>query len=205
MSDAHCPHCGADRTDALACPVCELRYDVHVDPPAPTALGRLWQSGRLALGLAGASLLVATATPFAYLKSRLIPNAPEIPVSVAEMAMQSGPLARDVRSFTVLAIPFAAAAMVQFLFSRTTGRAMRASRPVIFVLAVLPLVSVFTGFKRLQRGGRFDVSPGVAGALVLVSAVLAVIAGTRFGRGVAEARPRRSKLAQSSHDDDDDE
>lgn len=206
MSDAHCPHCGADRTHGLSCPVCELRYDAHAEAPAPTALGRLWQSGRLPLGLAGLSLLAATAAPFAHLRSRLIPNAPDIPVSVAEMAMQTGPLAREVRSFTVLAIPFAAAAMMQFLFSRTTGRAMRATRPVIFVLAALPLVSVFTGFKRLQRSGRFDVSPGFAGALVAVAAVCAVIAGLRFGRGVPEARPRRSALSkgEESEDGDDD-
>jgi hypothetical protein len=203
MTEAHCPHCGADRTGGLTCPVCELKYEAHTEPPAATPMGRLWQSGRLALGLAAASLAVAMAVPFAMLRSKLIPNAPAVPVTLADMVLQTGPFPREVKSFTVLAVPFAAAVMVQFLFSRTTGRSMRASRPVLFVLALLPAASMVTGFLRLTRGARFEVSLGPAAAIVGLATVLTYVGALRFGRGVPEVKARR-RDHDDEHEDDED-
>lgn len=201
MSDAHCPHCGAERTNGLTCPVCELKYDAHAETPAPTAMGRAWQSGRLALGVSVAFLTAALVVPFATMTSPLIANSPTIPVTLLDMGLQSGPLAREIKSFTVLAVPFSAALMAQFLFTRTTGRAMRATRPAIFMLALLPLFSMVTGFLRLKRGGRWEVHIGIAPALVAAATVLGLLAALRFGNGVPEARRKRSS-SHGAHNDD---
>lgn len=202
MSDAHCPHCGAERTNALTCPVCELKYDEHAEAPAPTPAGRAWQSGRLALGGAVALLAVALMVPFATMTSPLIANSPSIPVTLLDMGLQSGPLAREIKSFTVLAVPFSAALMAQFLFTRTTGRAMRATRPAILMLALLPLFSMVTGFLRLNRGGRWQVHMSVAPAFVAAACVLGLLAATRFGNGVPEKKPKRLSRVNDPHSDE---
>lgn len=203
MTDAHhCPHCGAERTVALTCPVCELKYDAHAEAAAPTALGRAWQSGRLALGLAAGLLAVALFVPFATMKLLSIADSPAQPVTLLDMALQSGPLGREIKSVTVLAVPFAAALMAQFLFTRTTGSAMRASRPLLFMVSVLPLVSMFTGFLRLKKSIRHEVALSFAPAFVAAATVLGIFAAIKFGTGVAEAKPKRSSRA-AQHDEDD--
>jgi hypothetical protein len=205
MSDAHCPHCGAERTNALTCPVCELKYDEHAEPPAPTPMGRAWQSGRLALGASVALMAAALVVPFATMSSSLIANSPSIPVTLLDMGLQSGPLAREIKSFTVLAVPFSAALMAQFLFTRTTGRAMRASRPAIFMLALLPLFSMVTGFLRLKRGGRWEVHMSVAPALVAFAFAFGMLAALRFGNGVPEKKPKRLSRLNEPRSDEHDE
>lgn len=205
MSDTHCPHCGAERTDTLTCPVCEYKYDEHAEAPAPTPAGRAWQSGRLALGGSVALLAVAMVVPFATLRSPWIAEAPSIPVTLLDMGLQAGPLAREIKSYTVLAVPVSAALMTQFLFTRRTGRVMRASRPAIFMLALLPLLSMVTGYVRLRKGERWQVRLSVAPALVAAASVLGLIAAFRFGNGVAETtRKHPSRIGDRDTDEQDD-
>lgn len=189
--DSRCPHCGADRESARVCPVCELPYDAHEIEPAATPLGRAWQSGRLPLGVASALLMAAVVVPFATMTSTIAPQPIAIPVTLADMLLQSGPLAREAKSFTVVAVPIAAALMGQFLFSRTTGRAMRASRPLLFMMSVLPLFAMGTGYLRLARAQRYVVALSVAPWLVAVASVLGVIAAVKFGTGVPEKKRRQ--------------
>ncbi len=198
--DSHCPHCGADRDAGRTCPVCELAYDAHEIKTAPTLIGALWQSGRLAVGLAAALLLLSMLVPFATMTSTIAPRPIAIPVTLVDMMLQSGPLAREVKSFTVVAVPLAAALMAQFLFSRKTAGAMRATRPLLFVLSALPLFAMVTGYLRLSRAHRYVVALGVAPWLVAVAAVFGVIGAVQFGTGVPEKR-RRAQSVQASDDD----
>jgi hypothetical protein len=219
MSARSCPHCGAARTDRPACPVCDLPYERESEPASPTRepvrastsepepasptfWGGLWDSGRLALVLAALALGAGSALPLAWLTRRLVPGATATPITLAEMGLQLGPLAREVRALTALAAPFSAVVMVQFLFSRTTGRAMRASRPMLYALSLLPVVSLGTAWLRLRRGDRFSLTPGPAAALVLLGALLGVFAGTRFGRGVPETRERSRRRDEDEDDED---
>lgn len=202
MSDAQCPHCGAERTPALTCPVCELRYDAHSIEPAATPLGRAWQSGRLPLGLSCALLAIALFVPFATMRLLSIADSPPQPVTLLDMALQSGPLGREIKSLTVLAVPFAAALMAQFLFTRTTGSAMRATRPLLFMLSALPLVSMLTGFLRLKKSVRHEVALSVAPALVALAAIAGVIAAVRFGTAVPERKPKRAASGPQDEDDE---
>jgi hypothetical protein len=205
MTDAHCPHCGAERSHALTCPVCELKYDAHAEEPARTATARAWQSGRLAIGLSTALMALALFVPFATMTLKAIAGSPPVPVTLLDMGLQSGPLAREIKSFTVLAVPFSAALLAQFLFTRTTGRAMRASRPAIFMLSLLPLFAMVTGFLRLKKSFRYEAALSVAPALVAIATICGLIGALKFGTGVAEARPKRSALAQRPQHEDDDE
>jgi hypothetical protein len=225
MSARTCPHCGATRGEGPTCSVCELPYEAQSTPPsrteegrasqtddartspvdriptAPTFVGALWQSGRLAMIVAAVAFGVGAMVPFAYLTSQLIPGSPAIPVTLAEMGLQLGPLAREVRAPTALAVLFSSVVLLQFLFSRTSGRAMRASRPMLYVLSLLPLVSLGTAWMRLRRAARFEVAPGPAAVLVLLGAGLGLVAALRFGTGVPDKPPRS---ARTDDDEDDD-
>jgi hypothetical protein len=196
MTETHCPHCGAKRSDQLSCSVCELPYDKHTQAPAASFVGRLWQSGRLAALLAAALFLLAFLLPIATI--RRLPDGPLVSVSPMHMALQSGPYAREIKAMTMLALPLSIAALVQFLLTRTTGRAMRATRPLLLMVSLLPLLAMGLGVARFERGGRFLYSLGPALWVTIVAVVFGLIAMVRFGTGVAEAKPRHT----ATEDDD---
>lgn len=193
-----CPHCGAKRSDKLQCSVCELPYEKHAQAPAATAMGRLWQSGRLAALLAALCFLAAFLLPIASV--RRIPDGPQVAVSPMHMALQWGPYAREIKAMTMLALPLAMAGLIQFLLTRTTGRAMRASKPLLAMVSVLPLLATGLGIARFERGDRFMYSLGISPWITVAGVVFGLIATVRFGTGVPEAKSKRA-----AHDEDDDE
>ncbi|MDP3275125.1 MAG: hypothetical protein Q8Q09_08025 [Deltaproteobacteria bacterium] len=197
MSHESCPHCGAAREQALHCSVCELAYERTAVPTAASPLGRAVQSGRAQIALAATCFAVSMLLPFATV-TRLAGGA-SVSVSPVDMLLELGPFGHDLKSMTMMAIPIAAAAMAQFLFSRTHGRAMLVTRPVLFVLSVLPTLSLMMGHLRLQRGARFVFTLGPASWVVLSGAILGVAGAVVFGRGVPE---KRGTTRQNHHDED---
>lgn len=171
------------------------------DLGASTPLVRWWRSGQLAAVGASAAYLSAMMLP-------LMSNVPlrdgarvrlDVAVRPLDLALGTYPAMRG--QMTAWLVPGAALFLLQILRTRRTGSAMAASRPLLGVLAVGPLVSVAMPFLRLRK---LDVSPtpGPALALIAVGAVLAVIAALRFGDGVAEAAPRRRLRDEELRDDD---
>lgn len=206
MADVDCPRCGAVMPAGGVCPVCEIPHEEsaasraaerELSPATPGA--RAWRSGQLALVLAAACDLGALFLPL-----------------LGDVAMRDGanvslhnavrPLDLALGTFpglhgqaTAWVLPGAAVFMLSLLRSRRTGHAMMATRPLLGVVAILPIVSAVMPFLRFRRLG-LSPSPGPALGLVLVGVVLGVIAATRFGEGVPEA-PRRGRRVV---DDDDD-
>lgn len=206
-----CARCGAAADAAEGtCPVCELPLEPagpsHVGDsssasvqPAATLVGRLWQSGRLAVLVAAALFLVATFVPLVHVQ-RSHEVGPRVSASAYLLAMGEGVYGRELKSSVVLAIPAAALGLVSFVYSRRAGSHMRASRPLVLVVSLLPLAAAVLPLLRLARIDRFKYDPGPALVLVALGAVSGLLGGLRFGTGVAELLAARRRGA--SHDDD---
>ncbi len=132
---------------------------------------------------------------------RKIPDGPLAAVSPMHMALEWGPYARETKALTMLALPLASAALVQFLLTRTTGRAMRASKPLLMMMSVLPLMAIGLGILRLERGARFLYSLGPSLWFVLGGSVLGLVSTLRFGRGVPELKAAKSAVEEDSDDE----
>lgn len=197
MQDIDCPRCGARMPGGGVCPVCEIphhaddgRAPAKVEPPAETLLGRLWQSGRLAAGVAALCFALATVVPL-FSVQRVHGVAARVAVTPLQMITAEGPYGRELKSAVMLALPGAAFGLLSFLWSRRTRGVMLASRPLVLVVALIPAMAAALPVLKIQKHHRFEVSPGVGMALVALGVIAGGVGALRFGRGVPEAPPRR--------------
>lgn len=208
MSDTECARCGSPMPARGVCPVCEISHDFGgakassaVEPapeaPAPTPLGRLWQSGRLGALLAAFCFLAAAFVPLVYVKFLGTPG-PRQPVTAVEMALAQGPFGRYLKSALVFALPGAALGLLQFVISRRTRAAMVSTRPLLLVVSLIPVVAAVMPLLKLAKRQRFDYGVGPALALVALGAVAGTLSALHFGRGVPDEHERE-------RDDDEEE
>ncbi len=203
MSEIDCPRCGARMASGGVCPVCETphaessatRATGHELSDAP-ALTRWWRSGQLAV--AAAALCHAGAMFLPLLGDVRLREGSSVSLGqqVRPLDIALGTVHLGGR-MTAWFLPGAAVMLLSLLRSRRTGSQMQATRPLLAMLCLAPIVSVAMPFLRLRRQGLAP-TPGAAIALVVLGVALTAVATLRFGDGVPEAAPRRR-----ARDDDD--
>lgn len=190
------------------CPVCETPHEVsmasratghELAPGSPVA--RWWRGGQLPALAAAGCYLAAMMLPL--MSSVPLRNGAQVRLDVAlrplDLALGTYPAMRG--QMTAWLVPGAALFLLQILRTRRTGSAMTASRPLLGVLALGPLVSVAMPFLRLKKLG-LSPSPGAALALVVLGSALCVVAALRFGDGVPEAMSARERREKALREDD---
>lgn len=186
------------------CPVCEIAH--HADDglgpappekPADTLFGRLWQSGRLALLAAIALLFAATVAPLLTVQ-RADHLGARVAKSPLSLITADGLYGHELKSTTLIAVPAAAFFLLTFLWSRRTRGVALASRPLVLVISLLPSMGAVLLFLKLGKHNRFEYTIGPGFALIVMATAMGIVAATRFGRGMPEARRRLRR------DDDDD-
>lgn len=180
------------------CPVCELSDDVEralpggVEPPAPTTMGRFWQSGRAGLLLAAMLFAAASVVPLWSVQARP-PALARVGVTAWEMIVGEGPLGTEMKSVVMVVVPAAALALFQLLLVRRTRSSMVASRPLMLVLALLPLVAGLVPALRLGRLQRRQYGAHAGMVLLGLGAALGALGASRFGAGVAPEPDRKRR------------
>lgn len=191
------------------CPVCEIphrpddeRAAVHtvIEPAAPTVLGRLWQSGRLAVAIAAACFALATFVPLVSVRQVHGATA-RMALTPLQMITAEGSYGKELKSVVLFALPGASLGLLQFLYSRRTRSVMLASRPLVLVVSVLPLVAAVLPVLKILKYQRFDYGLGPAMVLVGIGTVAGVVGAVQFGRGVSDPPPRREHEHQDVDDD----
>jgi hypothetical protein len=193
-------------TAGAVCPVCEIPYHANdgrsptppVERPAPTFVGRLWQSGRLALSICVALLALGTFVPILNLQ-RANHLGPRVSKTPFELITAEGTYGTELKSTTLIAVPGAAFFLLTFLWSRQTRSAALASRPLVLAISLLPLLGAVMPVLKLGKHDRYDYHFGPAYVLILLATVFGVIAALRFGNGLPE--PRRG-VPRNEGDDD---
>lgn len=181
------------------CPVCETPWSVssvggsaHHDEAA-SPLARWWRSGQLAVGLAAGAFAAAMFLPLlGDVRLREGSNV-TFGVSVRPVDLAFGTVSAVRGGMTAWLLPGAAVLLLSLLRSRRTGGQMQATRPLLPVVALAPVVSAGMPFVLLRKHG-LSPTPGAALGLVAVGVALTLLAATRFGDGVGEAAPRRRAL-----------
>jgi hypothetical protein len=204
MTNTDCPRCGSPMVAGGVCPVCEIphhaddgRAPAALEPAAPTALGRFFQSGRLAVLVAAAGFLGATVAPLVSVKHTGEPGA-RAWLTPAAMILSEGRYGRELRGATLIVLPGAALGLLSFLLSRRTRSAMLATRPLLLVVSALPLMAAVLAALRLGKHDRYDWAFGPGMALVALGACAGLLGALQFGRGTRDPAPRRAR------DDEDD-
>lgn len=206
MADVECPRCGAMMPTGGVCPLCETPYAVSMasraavdDAAQESPLARAWRSGQLALGLAAACQLAAMWLPVMSGVALRQGSEVRLDVSVRPVDLLLGTYPALRGQTTAWLLPGTALFLAQILWSRRTGSAMAASRPLLGPLALAPLVTVVMPLLKLRQH-HLNPTPGAAIALVGLASLLCAIAAFRFGDGVPEAAPKRR--APAAHDED---
>jgi hypothetical protein len=176
------------------CPVCEIPHDAALAParpepaPAPGVLQRHWDSGRLPVIVAVLCFAAAVFLPLARGVRLRNTQGREVVVDVQPYDLASATYPALHGRMTAWFLPGAALFLLSMLRSRRTGSAMAASRPVVAVVSLAPLISAVMPFLLLKKHGQSpDVGP--AALVILLGVVLGVLGATRFGQGVPE-KPR---------------
>ena len=204
MSEVECPRCGAGMSQGGVCPVCETPWSVSsVSRAAPpdeltaSPVARWWRSGQLAVGLAAGAFLASLFLPLlGNVRLREGSNI-VLGVTVRPIDLALGNVSAVRGGMTSWLLPGAAVLLLSLLRSRRTGSQMSATRPLLPVIALAPVVSAGMPFVLLRKHG-LSPTPGAALGLVALGVALTLLAATRFGDGVSDA-PRR----RDARDDDD--
>lgn len=191
MSDEiDCAHCGARMQSGGVCPVCELGAPVAALPrsplePAPSTsrVGRLWQSGQLALGLGAAMLLLSVPLP---LMTHIPLRTGDTSLSTWDLILGTSPAFRGRLAWMV---PGAAVFLLSLLRSRKLGSSMRASRPLALVVSLAPAVAVAMPFALLHKHNA-SAGVGVGALLAGLGVFFASLGALRFGEAVPDVDPR---------------
>jgi len=203
MTDTACPRCGFPEPQTEVCPICDQPVEVRAERPAGTLASRALQNGSAGLLGAVAVLVAALAVPLLTLEQRGVAGS-RARVSIWSMINAEGRYGAETKSMVLLAVPGAAFFLLSFVLSRRTRRAAASSRPLVFVVSILPVMAVALPPLRLQRHESLVWSFGPAYALVMVAAALGVSSALHFGTGMPEPRPRARIDADPDEGLDDD-
>jgi hypothetical protein len=179
------------------CPVCEIPHDAEdgaqrltVERPADSVLGRFWQSGRLASLVAAVCFAFGTVVPFFSIQ-RADHLGAVVSKSVLDMLSAAEPYGRELKSTMLMAIPGAAVFLATMVWTRRTRSSMTASRPLLLVVAILPLVAAVFKLLVLGKHHRFEHTLGPGFALVAFGSIAGIVGAIQFGRGVSDEPGRR--------------
>lgn len=172
--------------------MCELPQDAVGAPPAspradeaPSGLLRLWRSGQGPVGAAVLCHLLALVLPFVTVAS----GGSSRTVSPLALMLGNDPL---LRGKMIWLVPATAAFLTQMLASRRTRPVMEASRPLVLVVSLAPLVGVALPYLLFQKR-HLEPALGPSALMVLVGVALGVLGALRFGVGAPEEKPRRRR------------
>lgn len=192
MREVACAHCGAMMSPDERCPVCELpaaaapsTVPMHASP-----LARWWANGQLAVAAAATLFLASCALPLLQrvpmvLNRELDPNGSLTPLDLAfgRYALLRG-------TMTAWMLPGAALFLLMLLRTRRTGSAMHASRVLVAVVSLAPMLSAVLPLMKLQKRG-LSVEAGPAMAVIVLGVVMGLVGAVRFGGAqVDEAHDR---------------
>lgn len=205
MSEVECPRCGAGMSQGGVCPVCETPWSVSSASRAPapdeaptSPAARWWRSGQLAVALGAAAFLGAMFLPLlGDVRLREGSNV-VFGVSIRPVDLALGNVSAVRGGMTAWLLPGAAVLLLSLLRSRRTGSQMQATRPLLPVVALAPVVSAGMPFVLLRKHG-LSPTPGAALGLVALGVALTLLAATRFGDGVGEA-PARGRARDDEHE-----
>lgn len=197
MEDGACQHCGGEMRSDGRCAVCELAAPAA--PPAsvpvsPSPLGRWWRSGQLPVFAAAASFAAALFVPLLTRVPMVIDREvrPDVSVRPLDLALNTYGALRG--QLTAWMLPGAALFLLSILRSRRTGASMQASRLLVAVLSLAPLMSAVMPLLKLKKRG-VEAGMGPAFALIVAGVALGLVGAARFGRDVADGD------ARADHDD----
>lgn len=182
MREVACAHCGAMMPPDEACPVCELHAAAAPSevPLDPSPFTRWWRNGQLSVGAAAALFLTATFLPLLH-RVPLVVNReldPDGRLSPLDLALGSYAPLRG--AMTAWMLPGAALFLASLLRSRRAPSAMRASRLLVAVVSLAPLLAALTPIMKLRRRG-IEVGVGPAMALIAIGVLLGLAGAYRFG------------------------
>lgn len=190
MQEVACAHCGAMMSPDAACPVCELPAATAPSsvPMTASPLARWWANGQVALAGAATLFLGAMFLPLLrrvpmLVNRELDPNGVLTPLDLAfgRYALLRG-------TMTAWMLPGAALFLLSLLRTRRTASSMRASRMLLAVVSLAPLLSATLPLMKLQRRG-LPVEAGPAMAVIVVGVVCGLAGAVRFGARAVEESP----------------
>lgn len=198
MHEVACAHCGAMMKPEGKCPVCELPAAPATPaqvPVDPSPLARWWRSGQLPVALASVSFLGALFLPLLTRVPMVIDRELRPDVSVSPLDLALGTYSALKGQMTAWMLPGAGIFLLSLLRSRRRGGAMRASRMLVGVVSLMPLMSAMMPFLKLKRRG-VEAGVGPALALIVLGVAMGIVGAISFGRDVEDDAPR-------GHRDDD--
>lgn len=157
-------------------------------------LSRLWRSGQIAVGGAALAFLGSLFLPLLTRVPTIVGREwrPDTAVRPLDLLLNAYPTLRG--QFTAWMLPGAGFFLLVLLRSRREGSPMRASRVLVGVVSLAPLLSAIMPLLKLKKRG-VDAGLGPAFALVLAGVVLGLLGAAWFGREVEDA-PRTSRFAE---------
>lgn len=190
MHEVACAHCGAMMKPEGRCPVCELPAAPATPaqvPVDPSPLARWSRSGQLPVLGAALSFLGAMFLPLLTRVPMVIDRELDPDVSVSPLDLALGTYSALKGQMTAWMLPGAGLFLLSLLRSRRRGSAMRASRLLVGVVSVMPLMSALMPFLKLKKRG-VEAGVGPALALIVAGVVMGLIGAVTFGRDVDDDR-----------------
>lgn len=190
MHEVACAHCGAMMKPEGHCPVCELPAAPSAPaqvPVDPSPLARWWRSGQLAVLLAAGSFLGSLFLPLMTRVPMVIDREVHPAVSVSPLDLAMGTYSAFKGQMTAWMLPGAGLFLLSLLRSRRRGAAMRASRLLVGVVSLMPLMSAVMPFLKLKKRG-VEAGVGPALALIVAGVAMGLLGALWFGRDVEDER-----------------
>lgn len=190
MHEVACAHCGAMMSPDAACPVCELPAAAAPSsvPMTASPLTRWWANGQVAVAGAASLFLASLFVPLLRHVPMLVNREldPDGVLTPLDLAFGKYALLRG--TMTAWMLPGAALFLLSLLRTRRTASAMRASRILLAVVSLAPLLSAALPMMKLQRRG-LPVQAGPAMALIALGVVCGLVGAARFGAMAVEESP----------------
>lgn len=190
MQEVACAHCGAMMSPDAACPVCELPGAAAPSsvPMTASPLTRWWANGQVAVAGAASLFLASLFVPLLRRVPMLVNREldPDGVLTPLDLALGRYALLRG--TMTAWMLPGAALLLLTLLRTRRTASAMRASRILLAVVSLAPLLSAALPLLKLQRRG-LPVESGPAMAVIVLGVVCGLVGASRFGAMAAEESP----------------
>jgi len=190
MQEVACAHCGAMMSPDAACPVCELPAAAAPSsvPMTASPLARWWANGQVAVAGAAGLFLGAMFLPLLRHVPMLVNREldPEGVLTPLDLALGNYALLRG--TMTAWMLPGAAILLLSLLRTRSTASAMRASRMLLAVVSLAPLLSAAMPLLKLQRRG-LPVEAGPAMAVIVLGVVCGLAGAVRFGAMAVDESP----------------
>lgn len=166
------------------------------EEPPPSRFVRWWRSGQFPVALGALAFLGAMFLPLLGDVRLREGSTVVLGVSVRPIDLALNTVSAIRGGMSAWLLPGAAGLLLSLLRSRRTSAQMHATRPLLVVVALAPVVSAGMPFVLLRKHG-LSPTPGAALGLVALGVAFTLFAATRFGDGVDE--PPRHRPDDDEH------